>query len=141
SLSFLFLLLVFQVSAQTNYEVSRIPSDLLPRASAVIRSMELDISVKSLTQVDYKIKQAITVLNKNGDADAAIYIWYNKSRKIRSIKGTVYDEFGNAVAKLSQKEFLDQSAANNSSLFEDSRMKVFKPKMTTYPYTLEYEYE
>src|SRR5690606_21587716 len=89
----------------------------------------------------YKFKQVLTVLNKNGDGDAAIHIWYNKNYQIKSVKGTIYDEFGKAISKFSVKEFLDLSAASNSSLFEDSRKKVFRPSVTMYPYTLEYEYE
>src|SRR5690606_13801677 len=117
TLSFIFLF-VCRVSAQNNYQVSNIPSELLPRASAVIRTMDLTIEVNSLNQVNYKTKQAITVLNKNGDSDATIPIWYNKSRKVHSIKGMMYDEFGKPLSKITQTEFLDRSAASNSSLFE-----------------------
>src|SRR5690606_482649 len=103
-LNFLF---VFQAAAQNSYEVSAIPKDLLPRASAVVRSMEMDIAVKSLDDVTYRVKQVVTVLNKNGDEDAAVYIWYNKSRKIKSVKGVLYDEFGKPYAKFSEKQFVD----------------------------------
>jgi len=138
---FLCIFTIFQAEAQHAYEVTRIPKELLPRASAVIRSMEMRVEIKTLDQVSYTMKQVITVLNKNGDSDAAIYIWYNKSRQIKSIRGTMYDEFGKPFAKLSAKEFSDVSAASNSSLFEDSRVKIFRPNSNTYPYTLEYEYE
>lgn len=135
------LFIVLKSSAVNIYEVSRIPKELLPRASAVVRSMELNIDVGTLDHVTYKFKQVLTVLNKNGDGDAAIHIWYNKNYQIKSVKGTIYDEFGKAISKFSVKEFLDLSAASNSSLFEDSRKKVFRPSVTMYPYTLEYEYE
>jgi hypothetical protein len=126
---------------QTAYEVNLISKDLLPRASAVVRNAETVIEVQSLDQVSYKYKKAITILNKNGDEDAAIYIWYNKSRSIKSIKGLIYDEFGKPVSKIVEKEFRDVSAADDNSLFEDSRLKMFQPAVNNYPYTIEYEYE
>jgi len=140
-LGVLSLLFAFQAVAQNSYEVSTIPKDLLPRASAVVRSMEMNIEVKSLDDVTYRVKQVLTVLNSNGDDDAAVHIWYNKSRKVKSVKGVLYDELGKPYAKFSDKQFVDVSASGNSSLFEDSRMKIYKPNSLVYPYTIECEYE
>ena len=129
------------VKGQANYQVSQIPKELLTRASAVVRSMDLDIHVKDLDDVIYKYKIATTILNKNGDDEGGIYLWYNKSQQIKSVKGMVYDEFSNSVGKISEKDFKDVSTANGFSLFEDSRAKVFSPAVTIYPYTVVYEYE
>src|SRR5206468_7030855 len=57
------------------------------------------------------------------------------------IKGLVYDQFGKQVSKFSEKDFQDYSNVSEVSLFEDSRIKHYKPVVTDYPYTLEYEYE
>ncbi|MCO5935322.1 DUF3857 domain-containing protein [Mucilaginibacter sp. RB4R14] len=127
-------------NAQANYEVSRIPKELLPYSSAVVR----DESV--YTQVDggntlYHIKKAITVLNKNGDDLAHIVVWHDKSNVIKGIKGAVYDEFGKLSSKFSEKNFEDQDASNDFSLFEDSRVKHYIPSIGSYPYTIEYEYD
>lgn len=128
-------------NAQQLYNAGSVPKDLLPRASAVVRDMKVNVDVRDLNDVIYTEKKAITVFNKNGDDDAAIQIWYDKSRQLKSVKGTVYNEFGIAVAKISEKNFSDVSAANDFSLYEDSRVKIFKPAVNAYPYTIEYEYE
>ncbi|WP_069659550.1 DUF3857 domain-containing protein [Arcticibacter eurypsychrophilus] len=138
---FFFLLTGFDTIAQQNYAVGNIPPELMVRASAVIRNDELSIEVKDLNDVVIRVKAAVTVLNKNGDREAHIYVWYNKTRQIKFIKAAVYDEFGLLKGKIAEKEFKDESAASNYSLFEDSRVKKFSPAVTTYPYTLEYEYE
>ncbi|MET3980537.1 hypothetical protein ABIB62_003137 [Mucilaginibacter sp. UYP25] len=127
-------------SAQSSYEVSKIPKELLPYASAIIRDENI------YTQVDggntlYHIKKAITVLNKNGNDLAHIVVWYDKSNVIKGIKGTVYDEFGKLSSKFSEKNFEDQDASNDFSLFEDSRVKHYIPSIGSYPYTIEYEYD
>jgi len=139
----LILLLFFSLfaAAQPNYDVSLIPKELMPYASAVIRDNEVRVEVKDLDNTLYHIKTAITVLNANGDDIAHIGIWYDKNRVIRSIKGLVYNEFGKQVGKFSEKEFIDQSAISSFSLFEDSRVKHYIPSTGSYPYTIEYEYE
>ncbi|RYD92807.1 MAG: DUF3857 domain-containing protein, partial [Sphingobacteriales bacterium] len=60
---------------------------------------------------------------------------------IKYIKGFTYDAQGLPTGKISEKNFRDVYVGNDFSLFEDSRMKYFKPAITTYPYTIEYEYE
>ncbi len=141
-LTLLFLLITSSCAlAQNNYDVSLIPKNLLPYASAVMRNSEVTIEVKAADNTNYHIKKAVTVLNKNGDNLAHIVIWHNKSNVIRSVKGVVYNSFGNPVSKFSESDFDDVSAANDFSLFEDSRIKHFIPAVIDYPYTIEYEYE
>lgn len=138
---FLICLISLSADAQTTYEVATIPKDLLPYASAVVRKMEVSTEVKDLTNTINHVKEVVTILNKNGDGNADIVVWYNKSNRIKYIKGIVYDEFGKPTDKFSDKNFSDYSAASDASLFEDSRVKHFKPAVVNYPYTVEYEYE
>ncbi|OOQ59580.1 DUF3857 domain-containing protein [Mucilaginibacter pedocola] len=137
----LMLALTTGANAQQNYDVSLIPKDLLPYASAVVRNEEVNIEVKDDDNTVYHVKRAITVLNKNGDDLARIVLWYNKSNPIRGLKGLTYNEFGKPVGKFSEKELVDQSATASYSLFDDSRVKHFIPSIGSYPYTIEYEYE
>jgi hypothetical protein len=128
-------------NAQITYPASNISKDLLPYSSAVVRNMEVITEVKDLTNTVNHIKKVVTVLNNNGDGNADIVVWYNKSNRIKYIRGIVYDEFGKAINKFSDKNFSDYSAASDASLFEDSRVKHYKPAVVNYPYTVEYEYE
>jgi transglutaminase-like putative cysteine protease len=127
--------------AQENYAATTISKSLLPYASAVVRNKEETIEVKSLDNTIYHIKAAITVLNKNGNDQAHIFIWHDKSVVIKYAKGVIYDEWGKKVSKFSESDFDDVSAANNFSLFEDSRVSHFMLSVVNYPYTIEYEYE
>jgi len=139
----LFLLLILGLSgfAQDNYDVDLIPTVLRNRANATIRNKETVVDMRSPDNVMYSVKQAITVLNKNGDENARLALFYDKNTSIKSIKGEIYNEVGKSVGKFSQGDFKDESAVQGFSLFEDSRVKHYLPSVNTYPYTIVYNYE
>jgi hypothetical protein len=138
------LTLIFSASfcaGQMNYNAELIPMALKSRANATIRDQEVTVDMQSPNEVNYTVKKAITILNKNGDEHADLALFYNKSMVVKSIKGEVYDEFGKLSSKFSQSDFKDESAVQGFSLFEDSRVKYFMPSKNTYPYTIVYQYE
>ena len=140
----LFLLLipvVLPAAAQNVYKTEDIPSALKNRSNAVIRDMETVVDMRAPDNVSIKVRQAVTVLNKNGDTRAELVLFYNKNNSIKSIKGIVYDAQGKPISKFNQSNFTDESAISDFSLFEDDRVKHFKPSVTEYPYTIVYEYE
>lgn len=142
SLLALITLVSYSVSfAQDNYDAELIPAALKSRANATIRNEETIVDMRSPDNVMYSVKQAITVLNKNGDDNARLVLFYDKSTAIKSIKGEVYNEFGKLINKFSQSDFKDESAVQGFSLFEDNRVKHFLPAVNSYPYTVVYTYE
>jgi hypothetical protein len=141
-LTFLFILSVATcLKAQENYDVSLISKDLLPYASAVMRNEEVTTEVKDLDNTWLHIKRAITILNKNGDNDAEISIWHDKSRVIKDVKGAIYNQYGKPVSKFSESDFDDDSNHDGFSLFTDLKIKHYRPMATDYPYTVSYEYD
>jgi hypothetical protein len=87
------------------------------------------------------VKRVVTILNKNGDEEADLAVFYNKSTSVRSLKGIIYDEFGKATQKISSGDFEDLAATDGFSLFMDERVKHYTRAVTQYPYTIEFEYE
>ncbi|NHA07137.1 DUF3857 domain-containing protein [Mucilaginibacter sp. HC2] len=140
-LLFFLSIISLSTSAQENYDVSLISKDLLPYASAVVRNKEVSVEVKDYDNTLYHIKNAVTILNKNGNNIADIVVWHNKSRVIKSIKGVVYNQFGKPVNKFSESDFEDVNAQDGFSLFQDLKVKHYNPAVTDYPYTIVYEYE
>ncbi|MES2446779.1 MAG: DUF3857 domain-containing protein [Bacteroidota bacterium] len=127
--------------AQDNYDADLIPSALRNRANATIRNEETVVDMRARDNVLYSVKQAITVLNKNGDENARLVLFYDKNTSIKSIKGEVFNEVGKLTQKFSQSDFKDESAVQGFSLFEDNRVKHFLPAVNSYPYTVVYTYE
>jgi transglutaminase-like putative cysteine protease len=130
-----------QAAAQTPYKATHIPPELKPRANAVLRNMETTVDMRSPENVVISVKKVITVLNKNGDSGGGLHVFYNKNSVIKGIKGEIYDEEGLLINKFNEKNFKDESAISDFSLFEDDRIKYFQPQMIGYPYTVVYEYE
>lgn len=129
------------VKAQDNYDTSLIPNDLLPYAGAVVRNEETTVEVKDLDYTLCHVKKAITVLNKNGDDEAGLVIWYDKSNIIKDVKGIIYNQWGKPVGKFSESDFDDESQHDGFSLFTDLKLKHYQPRSTDYPYTVSYEYD
>ncbi|MCO5948991.1 DUF3857 domain-containing protein [Mucilaginibacter flavidus] len=129
------------VNAQQNYDASLIPKELLPYASSVVRNEEVTIEVKDLDNMVYHVKKAITVLNKNGDQMANLYVDHDKSTSIKYIKGIIYNSFGITVKKISESDFDEANAWDGFSLFLDTKIKSYRPVVSEYPYTVVYEYE
>ncbi|MCZ4243910.1 DUF3857 domain-containing transglutaminase family protein [Pedobacter punctiformis] len=141
-ITFLGLCLMALISfGQDNYDADLIPAELKNRANACIRNQENTVDMRAPDNVAIIIKQAITILNKNGDENARLRIYYDKSTTIKSIKGEVYNSAGKLINKFSQNDFNDESAADGFSLFTDSRVKHYLPAVNVYPYTIVYNYE
>jgi transglutaminase-like putative cysteine protease len=129
-------------SAQENiYDAGTIPKELMPYASAVVRNAQEAVEVKDLDNTVYYVKKIITVLNKNGDKAADIWLEHNKLISIKNAKGIVYNAYGAPLFKFSEKDFKEPYSGEDFSLYEDSHVEYYMPPVTEYPYTIEYEYE
>lgn len=129
------------VKAQQNYDASLISKDLLPYASAVVRFQQVNIEVKDLENATYHIKQAVTIFNKNGDDMAEIEIAHDKNSSIKYVKGAIYNSAGKLTGKFSESDFEDVNGYDGFSLFQDVKVKHYRPVVMDYPYTVEFEYE
>lgn len=129
------------VKAQDHYDASLIPAALKSRAKAIIRKQQTVVDMQAPNDVAYRVKKAITVLDRNGDDHAGLVLFYDKTIAIKAVKGEVYDEFGKQIAKFSLSDFRDESAVQGFSLFEDSRVKSYFPSVNNLPYTIVYSYE
>ncbi|QQT24400.1 DUF3857 domain-containing protein [Sphingobacterium spiritivorum] len=129
------------LSFAQNYAVDLIPDALKSRASATIREYELNVEMKADNNVIVNVNKAITIFNKAGDEYARTVLFYDKSSEIKSIKGKVYNAFGIPVSEFNQKNFADESASDNVSMYNDSRVKHYLPAVQDYPYTVAISYE
>ncbi len=127
--------------AQDNYSVDLIPPALRSRANATIRMEETVVDMRAPDYVTYTVKQVITVLNKNGENSARLDLFYDKNTAIKSVKGEIYTATGVLEGRFTQRDFVDQSAVNDFSLYEDNRVKRYLPSRSSYPYTVVYQYE
>jgi transglutaminase-like putative cysteine protease len=127
--------------AQQVYRAADISPALKAGASAVVREKETTVNMLSADNVVYTVKEAVTVLNKGGEDHALLVLPYNKNTTIKSAKGQILDAHGIVMSKFTLNNFIDQSAVSDFSLYEDDRLKYYRPVITSYPFTIVYEYE
>lgn len=121
------------------YSVALIPDSLKENADAVIRKNDHTIYVRDDRRADIRVDRVITLMNRQADNLATLYVAYNNFDKVGEISGEVYDASGALVRKLKSKEIQDQSAGG-SSFASDTRVKVVSLRHDRYPYTVHFSY-
>ncbi len=80
--------------------------------------------------------RVVTVLNEAGQRHIDAYAFYDEDRTISSLNAFVYDAHGEELKKFKARDFLDQSASGNGTLYSDDRVKFLRYTPTSYPYTV-----
>ena len=79
---FLIIILIFEIKAsEQNYNTNLLSTDLKEDANAVVRISEITFTVNSINSAKKKVKYAVTVFKKNGDAFSIFHEFYDKQRK------------------------------------------------------------
>ncbi|MBC8490065.1 MAG: DUF3857 domain-containing protein [Bacteroidetes bacterium] len=137
----LYIFLPFWLISKENFYPSYlIPENLLKDATAVIRLKETVITIKSDRNAHMKEYVVKTILNKAGDDHAAFLGFYDKDKKIGNIKIKIYDAGGKLIENVRGKDIFDVSLISGFSLYDDNRIKYYKPHIKDYPFTVEMEY-
>ncbi|MCF2219604.1 DUF3857 domain-containing protein [Chryseobacterium sp. PS-8] len=124
-----------------NFPVSAIPENLKKNADAVIRKDLTTIQINKIDDIRYQYYTVTTVLNKDGDSDAQIYIPYEKGNSISDIKVNIYDESGKKIKSFSKSDFGDFANNNQGTFYSDNRVMAMSYTPTQYPYTVEFSYQ
>jgi hypothetical protein len=136
----LFLFSVLQSGKAQDYSVSLIPEELKQNAYSVIREFSRDYELTGINSGIQKVRKAVTVLSKEGDDNAFLFLRYDKNSVIYIRQIVIYDKNGKKIKSVKQSE-VDDSPAYDGSLFSDDRVKSYEPVNGEYPYTVEYIYE
>jgi len=123
------------------YPVSEIPETMTKGCYAVVREESQTFDIYAINKTSQTVHQVVTILNKKGDGSAQMSVSYDKFRRVAYFHGVAYDASGKIIKKLKQNEILDRSSISGYSLFEDNRIKIADLSQTTYPYTVEFEYQ
>ena len=123
------------------FPVNIIPADLKENVDVVIRNEESTFKITSKSKATFFVHEVYTILNEKGKRYATEVVGYDKLTKINNFSAIAYDATGKQIKKLKSSEFYDQSAFDGFSLYSDNRIKVADLTQSTYPYTVEFEYE
>ncbi|MCK3684069.1 DUF3857 domain-containing protein [Maribellus sp. YY47] len=140
-LSAILLFVVTGISAKDIfYPVSEIADNLLTEANSVTRTSETILEIFSKTKIRYTCKEVITVINENGEGEGILYIPYDSNSEIDITVANFYNKDGELIKKVKKSDVYDQSSFDGFSLYTDGRFKRITPQISTYPYTVEYEF-
>lgn len=140
-LSVILLISSHLVKSQENYDVAKIPAELLKNTTVVIRNEEQRLVIKSQTSATLSYKTAVTILTKNGEGHASMSEYYDKFSSVYNLKATLYDAKGVKIKSYKNSDFKDRSLTSYGTLFDDNRMKELDFLYAAYPFTIEYSYD
>lgn len=140
-----FLALVVSLSGkekdQVLYPASTISASMKKDAHAVCREYRREFELMDYGKATEKVHLVVTVLDENGDHFGILQIAYDKTRKVKSISGRIYNADGISDDKLKNSAIQDINYTSAGQLYDDLRLKLADFKIKTYPYTIEYNYE
>ncbi|GAA4893670.1 hypothetical protein GCM10023311_17820 [Flaviramulus aquimarinus] len=128
-------------SQENLYTSITIPENLKQHANAVVRLNDVQITLKSSSEMHIVEKRIITVLNKKGNDNVDAYAHYDNNVKIKNLEALVFDDLGKEIKKIKKNDFKDVSAVSGGTLYSDSRVKYLEYTPITYPYTIEFNVE
>ncbi len=125
----------------SEWDVKNIAPKLFENAHSVIRMKHMSFEIASPKLVIIKVEYVVTVLNDKANDAAVLVIHYNEQSKVSNFNGAIYDKHGKRIRRLKNKDLYDRSNVAGYSLYEDNRVKLFRPAISQYPYTVSYSYE
>ena len=123
------------------YPATTISSAMKKDAYAVCRDYRQEFQLINYGRAIEKVHRVITVLEENGDHFGVLLLPYDKSQKVKTISGKIYNGAGISEDKLKNAAILDVNYTSAGAIYDDIRLKWADFKIKTYPYTVEYTYE
>lgn len=131
----LLLAITHTVIAQ-DYSFSKIEPSLLKNSDAVVRLDESTVLVNSSDFMEIISKRVVTVLNESGSKHINAVVFYDKETSIKNLEAIILDANGKEIEKFKEKDFIDQTATGEGTLYSDSRVKFLRYTPVKYPYTV-----
>lgn len=121
------------------YPVAAIPEDLKKDVNVVVREDHMVFKILSQSKATHTVRFVATIMTPGGKRYATHSADYDKLSKITSFKASVYNANGELIRKVKNNEIIDES--DFDGLYSDNRSKSIDLSQSTYPYTVEFEYE
>ncbi|WP_124981797.1 DUF3857 domain-containing protein [Nonlabens xiamenensis] len=117
---------------------SSIPVELIEDANAIIRKDEVTVHIESYDQVTVERDRIVTVRNESGMGDVLAHQFFDDQTSIRDLNVIVYDSDGNELTEIKERDFVEESAVSNGTLYSDSRVKFLRYIPRQYPITFHF---
>lgn len=108
-------------------------------ADAIVRYSTQSIQQYDINKATYRVKTVTTVLNKKGNKHAEVVINLDQFRKLKSFSGKVSNPLGQTIKKIKKGDLKKNSYS--IQYVSDNSYEYFKYTPSSYPFTIEFEYE
>ncbi|WP_400074766.1 DUF3857 domain-containing protein [Winogradskyella sp. R77965] len=143
TLSLVLVFISFITYSQTEdaYSALLVPLELKTKANAVVRYEKKTVEILSSDKIKVTKKRITTVFNEYGNRHINAVEGYDDNSTIEDIEAHIYNDFGEEIKKVKERDFIDASAVSDISIYDDNRVKYLKYIPLKYPYTVEYTSE
>lgn len=121
------------ISAQKNYSIAAINSELLEYSNSILIDELVEIDVTDINKMKTKTYRVMAVLNKMGDQDTNLFEFYDDNSRVKNMEARIYNALGKEIGRYRKKDFNDVSRTGNN-MYADSRVLFLRYTPTTYPY-------
>jgi len=115
-----------------------IADSLKQNVDSVIRDDITHITIASRREMEIERERTITVFTKDGLGDIDAYAHYDDVSKIKDIDAVIYNNLGVEIEHFRDGDFIDASAADGISIFNDTRIKYLRYTPKSYPFTVKF---
>ena len=131
-----------KINFSSLYTASGIPDSLKEDADAVVRYASQNITINSPTSQQVRYHSITTILTEKGDREAMQLFRYNRKYDNYSyVNIKVYDAAGNQMKRYRKSDMYDRAASDDETIVTDDRYLAMSHVVTSYPATVEVEYE
>ena len=123
------------------YDALTIPVEFKEKANAVVRYEKQTLDILDYDEIKITTKRVVTVFNKYGKRHVGAYQIYNQRTDIKNMEAHIYDALGEEIKKVKERDFIDESAVGEVSIYDDDRVKYLDYIPVDYPYTVEFDSE
>ncbi len=128
------------MGAAQKYDVASIPEHLKENANAVIRYQNEEYEIIDATNIKYRYKRVVTILNRDLRRLSDVTIYHDNFREIDQWEARVFDANGVEIKKLKKTDVNDYATSSYAE-FSDARVLNIDMSSKKLPYTVEYSYQ
>ena len=123
----------------TSYDLSSVPEPVKKDADVIKRFEDIVFEVTDIDRASYKVHKMLTVKNEKGKSALSFATGTSRIISLDDVTITVYDAFGKQINKYKKKDM--RMVATGEGLIDDGFLMYINVPVSTYPVTVEYDYE
>lgn len=129
------------IADDPRFSLAELSPKFVGNSDAVLRLDEHTLEIHSTDDATYRVRRAVTVFSKEGRDYGQLVLTYDEFREIDDLDGWIRDESGKVIRNLDDSDVADYAGSGGGTMYSDSRIRVATLTHSSYPYTVEFEYE